>query len=431
MTSTTSPLDTVPTRNWAGNIVFDASELREPESVEELQEIVAGTPRLKAVGSRHSFTRVADTLGMQLSVAKITSVIVIDEHNRTVTVSGGARYGEFVEQLDAAGWALQNLASLPHISVAGAIATGTHGSGNHNGSLSSAVSALELVTADGSILSVTRGDPDFAGMVVSLGALGIVTRVSLDIVPRFEVRQSVYESLSWNDAVANFDEITSLAYSVSLFTAWGNAGIDQVWLKSRVEGAGPSPLPPTLFGARASTRARHPLPELDGENTTAQLGVPGPWWDRLPHFTLGFTPSSGDEVQTEYLVPRAHALAAIEAVRALSPLISPLLLASELRTVAADTLWLSPSHGVDCVGFHFTWALPREGTARIDAVLPHLDATFAPFGARPHWAKVFDTDAPRLASLYPQLPAFRALAHRLDPEQKFRNPFLDRTVFTS
>ena len=400
--------------NWAGNLTYGASALLEPASVDELGELVASAPRVRALGTRHSFNRVADTTGAQISVAALPHVVEVDEAAREVTVSAGLRYGELVEELDRAGWALHNLASLPHISVAGAIATGTHGSGDHNGSLASSVAGLELVTADGTVLVVRRGDAEFSGMVVSLGRLGVVTTVTLDIVSTFQVRQDVYEGVSWDAIAANLDAITSSAYSVSMFTDWGEAGAGQAWLKSRADVVPPA----DFFGAAPATRELHPLPEESAEFSTPQLGAPGAWWERLPHFRLGFTPSNGEELQTEYLVPRQHALAAIDAVRALAPAIQPHLFVSELRTIAADDLWLSPSHDVDCLAIHFTW---RMHVPEVMAALPRLDDALAPFTARPHWGKVFQSDRERLAAAYPRIADFRSLAERLDPQGKFSN----------
>jgi xylitol oxidase len=400
--------------NWAGNLTYGASSLLEPTTMEQLCEIVATEPAVRGLGSRHSFNRIADTTGVHVSVAALPAVVEVDTLARQVIVSAGLRYGELVEELDRAGWALHNLASLPHISVAGAIATGTHGSGDHNGSLAGSVAALELVTADGSVLTVRRGDPDFDGMVVALGCLGIVTKVTLDIVPTFQVRQDVYEGVSWESIADNFDAITASAYSVSMFTDWGEAGAGQAWLKSRADVTPPA----DFFGALPATRELHPLPDESAEFTTRQLGAPGAWWDRLPHFRLGFTPSNGEELQTEYLVPRFHALAAIAAVRSLAPAIRPHLFVSELRTIAADDLWLSPSHDVDCLAIHFTW---RMHVPEVTALLPALDDALAPFGARPHWGKVFESDRDRLAVAYPRISDFRSLAERLDPTGTFRN----------
>lgn len=409
----------VTTTNWAGNLTFHARELHEPTSIEELQEIIAGASRVRAVGSRHSFSAIADTDHAQVSVARLPARVDIDESAREVTVSAGLLYGELVQRLDDAGWALHNLASLPHISVAGAVATGTHGSGDRNGSLASGVSAIQVVRADGELHDFCRGDDDFEAMVVSLGSLGVLTAVSLDIRPSFDMRQDVFEHLPWADVAQHFDEITSAAYSVSMFTDWDDVGPISVWLKSRT-----GDVPPAhLFGATAATGPLHPLPDIDPESTTEQLGRPGPWWDRLPHFRLAFTPSNGDELQTEYLVVREHALEAIDAVRMVAPAIRPLLLISEIRTIAGDRLWLSPSHSDDCVALHFTW---RQDVAAVTALLPTLDDALAPFAARPHWGKLFHSTPERLHAAYPRLADFARLVERTDPTGTFRNDLVDQ-----
>jgi xylitol oxidase len=256
---------------------------------------------------------------------------------------------------------------------------------------------------------------------VSLGLLGIVTAVTLDIVPTFQVRQDVYEGVSWDAITANLEEITASAYSVSMFTDWGDAGAGQAWLKSRADVTPPA----HFFGAPPATRALHPLPDESAEFTTAQLGTPGAWWDRLPHFRLGFTPSNGQELQSEYLVPRFHAAAAIDAVRGLAPAIRPHLFVSELRTIAADELWLSPSHTVDCLAIHFTWQMH---VPEVTGLLPALDDALAPFTARPHWGKVFESGRDRLDAAYPRIADFRALADRLDPNRTFANELTSRWI---
>ncbi|MFI5610847.1 FAD-binding protein [Amycolatopsis sp. NPDC051903] len=409
--------------NWAGNLTYGAREVLTPRSLDEAGELVAAADRVKALGSRHSFNDVADTPGLLLDPSGLDVPVTIDAEAATVTLGGAARYGDVVRQLDEAGFALENLASLPHITVAGSVATGTHGSGERHPGLAAAVSAVELLAADGSPHTFSRGDTDFAGVVVGVGALGVVTRLTLDLVPAFSVRQDVYDALPWSEALAHFDEIQAAGYSVSLFTNWARDVVDQVWLKNRVPGAEP---PGSLFGAVPADGPRHPAHAagVPAGNTTEQHGVPGPWYDRLPHFRLGFTPSVGAELQTEYFVPRAHAAAAFEALRGIGDRIAELLLVSEIRTIASDEFWLSPTTGGDRVALHFTWQ-PRQ--PEVEALLPLIEARLAPFAARPHWGKLFHGEALDLA--YPGLPAFRALATRLDPAGKFRNAFLDRHVF--
>jgi xylitol oxidase len=419
----------VTERNWAGNYSYQAPQIAHPASLAELQELVAGAAKIRALGSRHSFNEIADSPGTLAVLDRLDTGISVDAGNMTVTVGGGTRYGTLAAELQRQGFALHNLASLPHISVAGAVATATHGSGDANGNLATAVAGLELVTADGNFLAVGRGETsDFEGMVVGLGALGIVSRLTLDIEPTFDVAQSVFEDLHWDQVLENFDEVTSAAYSVSLFTDWSGPTVGQAWLKSRAGDPAAANGTSEFFGGTPASVARHPLPGVSGSNCTQQLGVPGPWSDRLAHFRMEFTPSKGDELQSEYLIPREHAVDALRTMRNLSDVVTPLLLIGEIRTMAADSLWLSPNYGRDGIGLHFTW---RQDQPAVQAVLSLLEAELAPFGARPHWGKLFDGGASAVAPLYPRFGDFTALADRLDPAGKFRNTFLDRTVFGS
>jgi alditol oxidase len=400
--------------NWAGNYAYRARAVHRPTSLEQLQEIVSRAPRIRVLGSRHSFTGIADS-DQLVSLEALPAEIRLG--SGTVSLGAAVRYGELAEQLGGEGLALANLASLPHISVAGAISTATHGSGNGNGNLATSVAALELVTSDGSLIRAARGDPDFEGLVVGLGAVGAVTRVTLDVEPAYEVRQRVFEGLEWRALFEHFDEISASGYSVSAFTLWGDA-VDQVWIKCR----GPEEPRAELFGASAATVDRHPILGIDPVNCTAQLGVPGPWSDRLPHFRMGFTPSSGEEIQSEFHVPREHATGALEVVRRLGPAITPLLQVSEIRTIAADRLWMSPQYGRASVAIHFTWKPDQHA---VEQLLVELEAALAPFGARPHWGKLFLMNA---GSLYKRRADFIALRERLDPRGAFRNEWLERHV---
>ena len=414
--------DRSPGKNWAGNYAYRARRLHRPTTIEQVQEIVAGAPAVRVLGSRHSFNDIADSAEL-VTLEEMPVEVAFDGAANTVSCNAALKYGELVETLNAEGVALHNLASLPHISVAGAVATATHGSGDANGNLATAVAGLELVTSEGEVLEAARGEPDFDGLVVGLGALGAVTRITLDVEPAYEVRQRVFEGLSWEALFENFDEITSRGYSVSVFTRWGEAA-GQVWVKSRVTDE-PERVESDLFGAVPATVDRHPILEFDAAPCTPQLGRPGLWSDRLPHFRMGFTPSSGDELQAEYLLPRRYAVEAIEAVRALADGIRPILQVSEIRTVAADRLWMSTSYGEDAVGIHFTWKPEPEA---VGEVLVRVEATLAPFGARPHWGKLFGADAAEIAPLYERLPDFVRLVERIDPRGAFRNPWLRARV---
>lgn len=408
--------------NWAGNHVYRARELHRPSTVEELSEIVAEAARVRVLGSRHSFTDIADSDEL-VSLEGLPADVVVDRAAGTASFNAGLKYGEVAKSLAAEGLALHNLASLPHISVGGAVATATHGSGEGNGNLATAVAALELVTSSGEMLRAARGDADFDGMVVGLGALGAVTRISLDVEPAYQVRQRVFEGLAWDALLEHFDAIAALGYSVSVFTRWGR-DVDQVWVKTRAT-EDPEQVRDELFGAGAATLDRHPILGLDPVSCTPQLGVPGAWSDRLPHFRMGFTPSHGDELQSEYHVPRRHAVAAIEALRGLAATMEPVLLVTELRTIAADRLWMSPQYERSTMAIHFTWALEP---AAVERVLVDVEAALAPLQARPHWGKVFLADAGTIAGLYERLSDFAALAQRLDQRGAFRNDWLERQV---
>lgn len=377
--------------------------------------------RVRAIGSRHSFTALPDTDGVLVDLSDLPGTVQIDEQAATARVSAWSTYGAVAEELHRAGWALGGLASLPHISIAGAIATGTHGSGDHNQALSAAVSAVDYLGPDGQVQRITRGAPDFAGRVVSLGALGIAVAVELDLQPTFDVRQDVVTDISWSSVESSLDELMAAAYSVSLFTRFDSGGIYQAWFKSRDL----DQVPPT-FGGTPATQQTHILPAGDPAATTQQGGVPGAWLHRLPHFRMAFTPSNGAEVQSEYLVPREHALTAIGRLRAIGEELAPILQAAELRTVAADDQWLSSTGGVDVLGVHFTWL--RE-VDRVYAALPAIEDALLPLGARPHWGKCFVAGREQLERAYPRLADFRALAARVDPQRKFGNDFLiDRGV---
>jgi alditol oxidase len=408
--------------NWAGNVTFGAAQVSRPQSVPELQRLVALGPLVRALGTGHSFSTVADTSGTLVSLAALPPVMELDRNRAQVTVSAGVRYGELASWLDERGWALANLGSLPHIGIAGACATGTHGSGDANRCLAAAVAAAELVTADGDLVTAARGDGDFDGMVVALGLLGVVTRVTLDLVPAFTLRQYVYDGIGPAERAAHLDEIFASGYSVSLFTPWGPDGLSQAWVK-QADGPGAAPPPDGWLGGTLAREPRHPVPGMDAGPCTEQLGRSGPWHLRLPHFRLEFTPSAGDELQSEYLVPREHAVAALDAVGAVAHLVAPALQISELRTVAADGLWLSPAYQRPSLALHFTWV--PDAAAVAPAVTAVQDA-LAPLGARPHWGKVFSTDPAAVPALYPQLPAFRRLRQHYDPAGKFGNEFTSR-----
>jgi alditol oxidase len=406
-------------RTWSGTYRFTARQVIAARRIDDVRRAVAAGGRVRALGTRHSFNDLADNEATLVTVTGIAPDPVLDETSRTVTVGAGTTYGAIAAWLQERGWALGNLGSLPHISIAGAIATGTHGSGSRNQILSAAVAGLDYVDAHGELRHAGRSDPGFGGMAVGLGAFGIVVRVTLDIEPSYLVRQDVYAGLSWDRVLAGLDGVMAAGYSVSLFTDWSGESL-QAWVKRRL--AGPDdPVPGELFGARRDPGPPR-LVDAPIDNLTVH-GVAGPWSERLPHFRAGVPPSIGDEIQSEYFVERHHGAAALDAVRRLARLITPLLLVSEIRTTASDQLWLSGSYGRETLAIHFTW---RNRPGQVDAAVREVEAALAPLRARPHWGKVSHLEAGQLQPLYPRLGDARALFERLDPEGRFSNRRLER-----
>lgn len=408
---------------WAGTHTFGAARLVVAHSIAEAAEAVAAEAAdaspVRALGTRHSFHDLADTSGTLISLTEVRPKPNLDETARTVTVGAGTRYGVLARELERHAWALHNLGSLPHISIAGATQTGTHGSGVGNGNLSTAVAGFEFITAEGELATVRRGDPDFPALVVGLGAFGVITRVTLDIEPTYQVRQDIFTGITWDTLLADPDAILTAAYSVSVFAHWGEPTLEQIWVKARV---GRDVTPPS--GWLGGTRLDGPTTLVDGDPADlTEQGTAGPWLERLPHFRLDGTPSNGDEIQTEYFVARSDASAALAAVRKLAGRIDPLLMITELRTVAADDLWLSGAHGRETLAIHFTW---HNLPGIVAEVLPAIEAALAPFAPRPHWGKWHAFDAERITAAYPHFADARAVFDARDPHGRFANSHLRR-----
>ncbi|HTD99762.1 MAG TPA: D-arabinono-1,4-lactone oxidase [Mucilaginibacter sp.] len=415
-------------KNWAGNLTYSTDKVHYPKTVAEVQQLVKKLSKVKALGTRHCFNTIADSKDELISTRDLNKVITIDKKAHTVTVESGIKYGELAPYLHKEGFALHNLASLPHISVGGSITTATHGSGIKNGNLASAVTALEIVIADGSIVHLSKAaDAEkLNAAIVGLGAIGIITKVTLQIEPTYMVSQRVFLKLPMAEVKQHFEKIMSAGYSVSLFTDWQSDHISEVWIKSRI-GTDKDQSQPEFYGAKAATKNLHPIFAHPAESCTEQLGVPGPWYERLPHFKMGFTPSSGKELQSEYFVPLKHAVEAMEAVSKLGKQIGPHLFITEVRTIAADNLWMSPCHNQTSVTIHFTWKPETEAVLKL---LPLIEKALSPYNARPHWGKVFTLSPKVLASRYEKLADFKKLVAEYDPHGKFRNEFLEHNIYS-
>ncbi len=413
--------------NWAGNVTFSTTNVQYPESVTEVQQAIRSNPKLKPLGTRHCFNNIADSKDDLLSSGNLKKVIALNKETKTVTVEGGIKYGELAPYLDSQGFALHNLASLPHISVAGSVTTATHGSGMQNGNLATQVSGLEVVIADGSLVqfSKARDAEQLNSIVVGLGSIGFITKLTLDIIPTFQVRQRVFTRMPLQQVKENFLKIVSAGYSVSLFTNWADDYVSEVWIKSRIDDKDHSE--PEFYGAKAATRNLHPVIAQPAEKCTDQMGVPGVWYERLPHFKMGFTPSTGKELQSEFFIPVTHAVEAISAIARLGNQISPHLFITEIRTIAADELWMSPCHQQTSVTIHFTW---KPELSTVMKLLLVIEKELAPFHARPHWGKLFTMSPQALALRYEKMEEFKKVVAQYDPKGKFRNEFLNRNLYS-
>ena len=405
-------------QNWSKNIEFNDRKYFQPESISELQELIRTNQKIRVRGTAHCFNDIADTSSYAINLSKMPKTIEVDVEKKSVLVAAGLKYGELAPVLHEQGWALDNLASLPHISIAGSISTGTHGSGVKNKNLANQVISFDVVTAEGEIRHIDRSNPAFSAMVVGLGLGGIVYQYELRIEPTYEIRQVVYPNIPLDILQRNFDPIMSTAYSVSYFTDWGSDQVGNLWCKFRADEV----IPDSIGGCAQADKKYHPITSVNPEACTEQLGVPGDWHQRLSHFKLEFTPSVGEEIQTEFFIDRKDASAAIEVLSKLGDEITPLLWITELRTIAADDLWLSGAYQRDTLGIHFTWK-------KEDAIYPvveKVEAALRPFNYRPHWGKVFTAEAQYLKSVYPKMSEFKALVEALDPTKKFENSFTRR-----
>lgn len=417
-----------PITNWAGNLTYSSTQLTNAATTAQVQNFIQQHKKYKVLGTKHCFNNIADSKDEFISLTQFTPDIKIDKASSTVTINAGIRYGTLAEYLHQQGFALHNLASLPHISVAGSCATATHGSGVHNGNLSSAVMGIEIITPKGEVKQLTqqRDGEAFLAAVVNLGALGVVTKVTLAIQPTFMVRQNVFQNLPFHELEHNFDAIMGAGYSVSLFTDWANKNVSEVWVKSRVNVPDDNKPMDEFYGAKAATKNVHPIIALDAINCTDQMGVPGPWHERLPHFKMGFTPSSGKELQTEYFVPREHSYKAIMAVEKLHGEITPHLFITEIRTIDGDNLWMSPCYKQPSTAIHFTWKPEWDAVQKL---LPKIEEALSPFNAKPHWGKLFTTPYSVLKQRHHKMEAFQQVVKEYDPEGVLTNDFLKRNIW--
>lgn len=402
-------------KNWSRNVEFQDLAYLQPSSLQELQEVIRENERIRVRGTAHCFNQIADTSAVSVNLSHMPEVIEIDGRVPSVTVSAGMTFGQLAPRLNQEGWALSNLASLPHISIAGSVATGTHGSGITNQNLANQILSLHVVLEDGTLKKISKGEELFDPLVVGLGLGVVVYKYEMKIEKTFNIRQVIYEEISRIELQRDFDSIMSSAYSVSYFTDWSNLGRGNLWCKFRASEI----IPDSIAGSKKANQKYHPIPSFNPEACTDQLEIPGPWHERLPHFKLEFTPSAGDEIQSEFFLDIKDASDAISALEKIASEIYPLLWISEIRTIAADNLWLSGSYHRTTAAIHFTWK-------RSDAIYPlikKIETLLSQFAYRPHWGKAFFARPDYLKRVFPQVDEFKKVIMGLDPSQKFSNSF--------
>ena len=416
----------VARQNWATNIQFQADAFVMPETIEQLQVAVHRATQVKVVGAGHSFNQIADTTGTLVSLARLPKQLDIDPVNQTATISGGMTYNEIAPALHEAGFGLPNLSSTPHVTVIGACMTATHGSGNGNKVLADCVSAVEIVTADGELVRLSRAanGEKFPGMVVSLGALGVVARLTLDLVPTYFMQHEYYRQLPLDQLLTYFDAMAGSGYSVSLGSRWQSDVAELVLVRRHLPNGHALPVPADFFGAAPATTDLFDGYQ-QGVITYAGNGIPGPWYERLPFFNVRSTIRGENERQSEYFVHRDHTVDALAAVRAIGPRMANIIKVCEIRTIAADDIWLSPAYEQDSLAIHFSWV---GKDVEIMELLPTLEQALAPFAPRPHWGKMFTMAPEVLQAGFPKMDDFRALVEAFDPAGNFRNQFIEKYV---
>jgi FAD-linked oxidoreductase len=425
--------------NWAGNQRAAARRVVRPTGAADIAELVgaarAAGDTVRAVGAGHSFTGAAATDGIRLELPTDGGPVSIDGAARQVTVPAGMPLHRLNALLAAAGLAMPNLGDIDRQTVAGAISTGTHGTGGRLGGLATFVSGLELVTGTGETVRCSAdSDPDlFDAARVSVGALGVLTEVTLSCVDAFTLRADE-RPLPLAEVLSTLDELVAANdhFEFYWFPYTGRALVKR---NNRVTDGSARPLPRwrgflddellsnSVFGAvcRLARRAPRLVPTINGVSARAL----GARTYTAPSHEVFCTPRRVRFVEMEYAVPRAALPAAFAGLRrAVERCGTPVVFPVEVRVAAADGVWLSTSYGRDSayVAVHQYAGMPYEPYFReVEAVMRDLDG-------RPHWGKLHTRNAASLDAAYPRFGDFLAVRDRLDPDRVFVNDYT-RQVF--
>mmetsp|Transcript_13532 Transcript_13532/g.26655 ORF Transcript_13532/g.26655 Transcript_13532/m.26655 type:complete len:480 (-) Transcript_13532:5-1444(-) len=434
--------------NWCQNVDFKHKRFVTPEDLTELQATVAAAPQVRVLGSGHSFSAVCSSEHTLLSMAYMRKVLEVDfvsDNETVVFMEGGATLGDVVRHLAPRGMALKNIPSLPHVTIAGALATSTHGSGLHPsapGSIASMCTQIDFVTHDGEVCSYRRAeDAEFAASVVHLGALGVVAKIGLDVVPAYNVDQRVYQSIELDRMLPQFE---ALARSVDSLTVGINFGqqVGLTWLRYFDGGITPPASDMTLGG-----EPRHePIPFYESHQGVTPT-CKGPWHDVPSFFMEGMQELNmpNTAMQTEYFVPLSLASSALQAIREVAACwegwptseswtdlnSSVPVFHCEVRAIAQDGLrGLAPFGDRESCSIHFTWG-NWDHKERIVEMVKEVEAVLRQYQARPHFGKFNLMSSEEVASVYPKdrIEEFKELCVKHDPVSKFRNQLVQEQIY--
>jgi L-gulono-1,4-lactone dehydrogenase len=430
-------------RNWAGTAAATPARWAQPRSEAEIavavKEAAAAGLQVRALGSGHSFTPAAATDGLALDLSLWTGITAADPQTGLVTVRSGTTLRALNAVLDEFGLAMANLGDIDAQTIAGALSTGTHGTGARLGGLATQVEALDLVLADGSLVTCSASArPElFAAARVGLGALGVVTAVTLRCVPSFTLTADE-RPMPVEQVIEQFDTLAGANDHFEFYWfPYGRKAL--VKRNNRLPAEGRSPAPAPMPGWRRVWEFE--VVENAAFGTLCRLGraVPRliPALGRLSSAALSartygdashrvfVTPRRVRFVESEYAVPR-ESLAGVlaELRRAVPRLAEPVMFPVEVRVAAADDIWLSTAYGRDTayIAIHQYAGLPYR------AYFDLFESVVAQVAGRPHWGKLHSLDAGRLSPLYPRFGDFLGVRAQVDPENRFGNPYLSRVL---
>ena len=426
-------------RNWAGTVTARPARMRMPASAAdvaaEVTKAAADGLKIRMTGSGHSFTPAASTEGVLLHPGGMTAVRSIDPSAGLVTVEAGCPLSALNTALRACGLSLTNMGDIQVQTVAGATQTGTHGTGRDSGSMAAQLAALELVLADGSIVTCSADDPQpdlFNACRVGLGALGIVTAVTFRTEPQF-LLTAREEPMSWSEVISRLPELTSVNEHFEFYWFPHSEGC---LTKRNNRSTGPAqPLPGwrywlddeflsnSMFGA--ACHLGHLAPgAIPTVNSLASKALSARTYTDVP-FKVFTSPRRVRFKEQEYEIPREHLAEVLGEIRALFErkdwrISFPI----EVRVTPGDELWLSTAHGRDSayIAFHVYHLSPHEDYFR------ETEAIMTAVGGRPHWGKMHTRDADYLRTVYPRFADFLALRDKLDPDRRFGNPYLNQVL---